>query len=237
MGSKIVRRGIAVASVGVLVLLASCSSTSTQVSDEIASQVKEKLDLSTEPGVTCPDDAEAGKGESFTCEIDLDDGQVPVKVTFKDDTNFSTEVEGAVYKKTTLDTELKKKLAEGGVELESFECPGGELVVFKPEGSIECTATGSTGASIPVRVQLTDDKAEIVGSIYERATIEAVFTEQLAGQDVTVAEIQCGEDDLIQVEEDVTIECQAVDSEGATATLEVALGADGTASIENIITD
>lgn len=238
MRSKVVRRGLSVLSVAGMVVLAACSSTSTQVSDEIATQVKDELDLSTEPGVTCPDGAEAGKGETFTCDIDLDDGTVPVKVTFKDDTNFTSTVQGAVYKKSVLDSTLKTNLGKAGVTVKSIACKGGELVVFKPKGTVTCTATADDDSTVTFKVGL-DKKNEAVmsGALYETATLESGLSDNLGESGITVTTLDCGDASLIAADADTTIECSALDSNGTSATLEVALGADGNASIENIVTE
>jgi len=236
MRSKVVRRGWSVVAVGALAVLASCSSTSTQVSDEIASQVKDKLDLSAEPGVTCPDDAEAGKGETFTCDIDLDDGTVPVKVTFKDDTNFTTTVEGAVYKKATLDDALKADLEKNGLTLKSLDCKGGDLVIFTQKETVTCTATTTDGAEGSIEVGINDDKdAEVVGSVFEQTALVSFLTDQLSSQ-VAITAIDCGEDALIQAKEDLSIECDATADDGSTATLKVTLGADGKATLDDVVT-
>ncbi len=236
MRDQVVRRGFVAIAVGAALLLASCSSTSTQVSDEIASQVKDKLDLSTEPGVTCPDDAEAGKGETFTCDIDFDGGTLPVEVTFTDDTTFNTTVDGAVYKKTKLDEALKADLEKNGLTLKALDCKGGELVVLKAKGTVTCTATTTGGTDWPIVVGLNDEKnAEVVGSVYEKSALESFLTDQLASQ-VEVTSIDCGEDELIQAQEDTPVSCEAEASDGSTATLKVTLAADGTATLDDVVT-
>jgi hypothetical protein len=236
MGSKVVRRGVSLVVVGAALLVAGCSSTSTQVSDEIASQVKDKLELSTEPGVTCPDDAKAEKGESFTCEIDLDDGTVPVKVTFKDSTNFTTSIDGAVYKKATLDKALKADLEKNGLTLKALDCEGGDLVVFKTKATVTCTATTTDGDEAPIAVGLDDDRnAEVIGSVYEQTALATFLTDQLADQ-VTITSVECGKDAIIQAEKDLSIDCQAVADDGSTATLKVTLSADGTATLDDVVT-
>ena len=234
MQQRVLRRGFGAIGVGAALLLASCSSTSTQVSDEIAAQVKDKLDLSTDPGVTCPDDAEAGKGETFTCEIDLDDGTVPVEVEFTDDTTFNTTVDGAVYKKAKLDEALKADLDKNGLTLTSLDCKGGDLVVFTTKATVTCTATTTEGTTWPIKVGLDDDKnAVVVGSVYEKAALEQFLADQLASQ-VDVASVDCGQDDLIQAEEDLQVECDAEATDGSTATLQVTLAADGTATLDDV---
>lgn len=233
--SSIVRRGLSVAIVGAALLLASCSSTSTQVSDEIAGQVKSKLDLPTEPTVTCPDDAKAGKGETFTCEIELDGGTVPVKVVFSDDTNFTTTVDGAVYAKAKLDKELAKSLKGNGLELKALSCEGKDFVVFAAKDTITCTATTTTGTDWPIEVGLDAKRnAVVLGSVYQKATLEPALSEQLSSQ-VDLESLDCGKDELVQAKEDTTIECAATATDGSTATVEVELGADGTASISDVV--
>ena len=236
MRSKVVRRGLSVVGIGAVALLAACSSTSTQVSDEIATQVKDKLDLATEPAVTCPDDAKAGKGETFTCDIEFDDGTVPVKVTFKDDSNFSTAVDGAVYAKSKLDAALKASLKDGGVTVKAIDCKGSKLVVFEKDDTVTCTATATDGSTAPVEVGLDDDnEAHTVGAVYAKEDLKSFLTDQLASSDVTVTSLDCGEPELVQAAEDTTIDCQGVDSNGTEATITVNLGQDGTASIEDVV--
>ncbi|MCU1370236.1 MAG: hypothetical protein JWO77_1430 [Ilumatobacteraceae bacterium] len=236
MRSKVVRRGVSLVVVGAALVVAGCSSTSTQVSDEIASQVKDKLELSTEPAVTCPDDAKADKGETFTCEIDLDEGTVPVKVTFEDSTNFTTEIDGAVYKKAALDKALKADLEKNGLTLKTLDCKGGDLVVFKAKDTVSCTATTSDGATGAIKVHLdADNNAETVGSVYEQTALATFLTDQLADQ-VTITAVDCGEDALIQAEEDLQLDCEATADDGTTATLKVTLSADGTATLDDVVT-
>lgn len=234
MGSKVVRQGLVAVGIAAVLLLGACSSTSTQVSDEIASQVKDQLDLATEPAVTCPDDAKAEKGETFTCDIDLDDGTVPVKVTFEDDTKFTSSVEGAVYEKSKLNSALKADLEKNGLPLKALDCKGGSLVVIKAKGTVSCTATIESGSEWPVEVGLDEDNnAQVVGTLYLKTAVEGFVTQQLADQ-VDVASVECGEDELVQAEEDTSIECQAEASDGSSATVAVTLQKDGTATLDDV---
>jgi len=235
--STVARRGRSIVGVAMVALLAACSSTSTQVSDEISGQLKDKLDLAKEPTVSCPDDAEAGKGERFTCDIELEGGTIPVKVTFKDDSNFTTKVDGAIYAKAKLDAALKASLAKGGLTLKSIDCKGSELVVFEKGTTVTCTATATDGSEAPLEVGLDEnDEAKTVGAVYSKEALKTFLTEKLATQDVTVTSLDCGEPELVQAAKDTTIECQGVDSTGTEATITVGLGQDGTASIEDIAT-
>ncbi|MGN6696393.1 MAG: DUF4333 domain-containing protein [Aquihabitans sp.] len=234
MGSKVVRQGLVAVGIGAALLLSACSSTGTQVSDEISSQLKDKLDLSSEPKVSCPDDAEAGKGETFTCDIELDGGTVPVRVTFEDDTNFTTKVDGAVYKKTKLDSALKADLDKNGLTLEKLDCEGGTFVVFKAKDTVTCTATVAAGTEWPVVVGLDADRNAVVeGTLYEKTAVEDFVTQQLASQ-VDLSSVDCDQDDLLQAQEDTSIECQAEATDGSTATVEVSLAKDGTATVTDV---
>lgn len=167
MRSKMVRRSLLVAGLLAVPLLASCSSTSDQVSDEISSQVKDKLDLSTEPEVTCPDDAKAEKGASFECTITLEGTTIPVKVKFKDDTNFESTVQGAVYKKAVLEKGLTDQLAASNVSVASIDCPGKALVVMGLKDTVDCAAVDTDGAKATLTVGLNDDGEATITNITE----------------------------------------------------------------------
>lgn len=236
MGSKGVRRGTAVVAVGVLALLSACSSEGTSVSDDIATQAKSDLDLSTAPGVTCPDDAKAEDGAEFTCDLDLAGETVPVKVTF-DGSEPTLELQGKVYPKKALDESLKADLAKNGLELKTLSCGSGELVAFSEKTTVSCTATTTDGGEGKIAVHLGDKgEAETNGSVYAQTAIVDFLMKQLAEQ-VTVTEIDCGPDALIQAEEDTSIDCEATADDGSTATLKVTLGSDGTATLDDVVTE
>lgn len=158
-----IHRRLLILTVGALaVVAAACSSTSEQVSDQISKQVGEKLELATEPTVTCPDDAEAKKGSTFQCTMTLDGKKLPLEVTFKDDTNFTSEVIGAVYKKKVLEDALIKKLADSNITVTKLSCPGTTIVVFNTDDTVDCDATDDTGTDATIKVGLDDtNSAEI----------------------------------------------------------------------------
>lgn len=160
MKPNTIRRTLLAACVGAVALLsAACSSTSEQVSDQIATQAKKQLALSTEPTVTCPDDAEAKKGEKFECTIALEKTDVPVDVTFKDDTNFTMKVQGAVYKKAKIEAGLKTQLetANEGLVVKSVSCPGKALVIIQQDKTIDCTAVDDSDSTATLKVGLDDN--------------------------------------------------------------------------------
>ena len=158
-----IRRSLAFAALAAVPLvLGACSSTSEQVKDQISSQVKDKLNLTEEPTVTCPDDAKAKKGETFTCDLELEGKTVPVKVTFKDDTHFESTVVGAVYKKKVIDDGLAKQLKDNNVDVKSVDCPGTKLVVIPKGKTIDCPAVDTDGQKATLIVGLNDqDEAQI----------------------------------------------------------------------------
>ncbi|MFN8018637.1 MAG: DUF4333 domain-containing protein [Acidimicrobiales bacterium] len=163
MHTKIRRRSLGLLALAVVPLaLGACSSTSEQVKDQIATQVKDKLNLAEEPTVTCPDDAKAKEGETFTCDMELEGKTVPVKVTFKDDTHFESSVVGAVYKKSVIDDGLAKQLSDNNVDVKSVDCPGTKLVVIPKGKTIDCAAVDNDGQKATLIVGLNDqDEAQI----------------------------------------------------------------------------
>ena len=158
MRSNTIRRCLLMICVAAVPLLvASCSSTSDQVSDEISGQVQEQLDLDEEPEVTCPDDAEAGKGESFECTVALEGTEVPLSVTFKDDTNFESTVKGGVYKKAVLEDGLTTQLEASDITIESVDCGAKAVTVILEGDTIECDAVDTDGAQATLTVGLDDN--------------------------------------------------------------------------------
>jgi hypothetical protein len=168
MRSNIVRRGLFIAVLAAAPLLASCSSTSSQVSDEIAKQAKDQLDLSTEPTVDCPDDAKAGKGETFTCTLKVDDGSVPIKVEFKDDTNFTSAVDGVVITKANLEKSITQQIEAQNIKVESVTCPAKSLVIIKTGSTVDCDAVDDGGAKATVTVGVNGNGEAEIQNITEQ---------------------------------------------------------------------
>jgi hypothetical protein len=157
------RRTILTVGVAAVTLVAACSSTSEQVKDQIAEQVQEQLELAEQPAVSCPDDAKAGEGEEFECTLELEGTEIPVAVTFTDDTTFESELVGAVYKKGVLDQGLKDQLSASDIVVESVECPGEDLVVIQADESLQCDAVDADGAEATLTVELDESgSAQIV---------------------------------------------------------------------------
>lgn len=145
--------------------LGACSSTDEQVSDEIAKQAQTQLELETEPKTECPDDAEAGEGESFECTITIEGTDLPVQVDFSDDTNFTFEPQGYVSDLDDAEASLAGDIGEQvGAEV-TVDCGDGDLLVIALDGGATCTATdGET--TVDVELTLDADGAvqfEIVG--------------------------------------------------------------------------
>lgn len=156
MGPITVRRSIAVVALAIVPLAAACSSTSEQVSDEIAPQVQEQLDLATEPTVTCPDDAEAKEGNTFECTVDLEGTEVPLNVEFTSDTTFVSNVKGAVFQKEILHTNIEDQFTAQQIELTSVECPGEDLSIILAGETIDCAVETADGEKATVVVTADD---------------------------------------------------------------------------------
>ena len=58
-------------------------------------------------------------------------------------------------------------------------------------------------------------------------------TQQLSSQ-VDLKSVACGEDELVQAQKDMSIECDATASDGSTATVKVSLAKDGTATVTDV---
>lgn len=168
MRSTLFGRGVLVAVGGAVMLLAACSSTSTQVSDQIAEQAKDQLDLSAEPEVSCPDDAKAEKGETFTCTLTFEDGSLPIDVTFKDDTNFTSAVDGLVLKKQDLEDFITEQIEAQDVQVASVSCPAKTLVLIKSDGTVECEATADDGSTATVTIGDDGEGQAVIKDIQEQ---------------------------------------------------------------------
>jgi hypothetical protein len=157
------RRTILTLGVAVATFAVACSSTSDQVQDQIAEQVQEQLELAEQPPVSCPDDAEAGEGQEFECTLELEGTEIPVAVTFTDDTTFESELIGGVYKKDVIDQGLQEQLSASDIEVASVTCPGEELVVIQADESLQCDAVDAEGAEATLTVELDETgSAQIV---------------------------------------------------------------------------
>ncbi|MCB1029752.1 MAG: DUF4333 domain-containing protein [Acidimicrobiales bacterium] len=224
--------------IAAVALLGACSSTSTQVSDEIAKQAKEQLELQDLPAVSCPKNAEAAKDAKFACDLKIGTQTILIDVIFKDDTNFTSEVRGAVYQQKVIDSEISKQLNAESVMVKSFACSTEPVVVIRAGESVTCTATGAEGTTAEVILKLDDNnEAVMAGSLYATDLVEASVRSLLRDEEIELQSIDCGESELLAANEDTTTACKATDTDGATATVTVALGADGTASIDEIVPD
>ena len=168
MGPITIRRSVAAIALAIVPLAAACSSTSEQVSDEIAPQVQEQLELAAEPTVTCPDDAEAKEGSTFECTVDLEGTEVPLNVEFTSDTTFVSNVKGAVFQKDVLHTNIEDQFTAQEITLASIECPGEELVIILADETVDCAVESSDGEKATVVVTADDaGNAEIKEVIEE----------------------------------------------------------------------
>jgi hypothetical protein len=122
--------------------------------------------------------------------------------------------------------------------VKSIDCKGNELVVFTLKSTVTCTATAEDGGTAKFTVGLDDKKeAWMTGALYRTDTLESGLSDNLAQSGITVTSLDCGDDSLIAADKDTSIECAAEDSNGTTATLKVTLGADGNASVDDIVTN
>ena len=106
--------------------LGACSSAGEQVADQIAEQVGEVLEIDAPP-TTCPDDAEAGDGNTFDCDVEVEDQELVASVTFTSDDEFTFEFDSDVF--ATGDLEARVRAGEAVV---AFDLPAADLDVDWP---------------------------------------------------------------------------------------------------------
>jgi hypothetical protein len=147
-----------VAFVGLVALIASCSSDSEQVADEISKKVGEAIDVD-EPDTTCPDDAEGGEGNTFDCEVEVEGQELIATVTFQDDENFTFEFNGDVFDKDELETQVATEAEATIGAAATFDCGGETLVVLYTDETIECSGEADDGTTGTAVVGLDDSGA------------------------------------------------------------------------------
>jgi hypothetical protein len=138
--------------------LGACSSDGEQVADQIAERVGEVLEID-DPATTCPDDAEAGDGNTFDCTVEVEDQELVAAVTFTSDDEFSFEFDADVFATGDLEEQLGLQASDVlGVGV-TFDCPGDENTVIPFEGSIDCPGEAEDGTTGRGVVELDDDGA------------------------------------------------------------------------------
>jgi hypothetical protein len=126
--------------------LGACSSDGEQVADQIAEKVGDVLEIDA-PATTCPDDAEAGDGNTFDCDVTVEDQDLVASVTFTSDDEFTFEFDSDVFATGDLEGQLGEQAADVlGVDV-TFDCPGDENTVIPFEGSIECPGEAEDGTT------------------------------------------------------------------------------------------
>ena len=155
MRSTTTTRSIAAVGLAALVLLGvACSSTSSQVSDKIATATQKQLALDAKPKVTCPKDASAKKGSTFTCTVPIEGHTVDLAVVFTDDTHFTFTPSPRVFLKSTFVPALITELNGGKSLVKTLTCPGAKAVLIDPKGSVTCNVTTNAGTKGLVTVAL-----------------------------------------------------------------------------------
>lgn len=142
-------RSLAIPFVAGLALFA-CSSDGEQVADIIKDRATDVLDLD-DPTVTCPDDAEAGEGNTFDCTVDVEGQELTVGVTFTSDTEFDMVPNEAVFATDDVESVLADYATEQVGLTIAFDCPGDANTVIPLDDTIECPGEaddGSTGTGV-----------------------------------------------------------------------------------------
>ena len=136
--------------------LGACSSDGEQVADQISEKVGDVLEID-DLTTTCPDDAEAGDGNSFDCTVDVEGQELVATVTFTSDTEFGFEFDSDVFATADLESGLAEQ-AEGvlGVAVD-FDCPGDDNTVIPFEGEIECPGEADDGTTGQGVIELDAD--------------------------------------------------------------------------------
>ena len=152
---------------------AACSSAGEQVADQVRDEAAKELSISKdEVKTTCPDGADAKKGEKFTCDLVIDGEPVSADISFESDKKFTFEFTSQLFDKAELETEIGTQvvagLAELGQPVDSAEadCGGGEKFVAIPkDDTIECDATASDGTAGTATVGLDESGAPTVTNL------------------------------------------------------------------------
>lgn len=137
-------------SVAALGLTAACSSAGEQVADKVNDEAAKRLEISTDDiSTTCPDDADAEKGEKFECIVDIEGQDLPALIEFTSDDEFTFEFAGEAFEKEEFTSTLSEELGSEewlGTEVTELECPGETFVVIAADETIECQGTDASGS-------------------------------------------------------------------------------------------
>lgn len=151
---------LALSAFALVALTAACSSDGEQVADAVDEEAAKRLEVDTDDvTTTCPDDAEAGKGETFECTVDIEGQDLPASIEFTSDEDFTFEFTGEAFTKEVFVDGLKETLATEeylGSEVTELTCPGETYVVIAAEETIECEGTDASGSEGTVVVGLDD---------------------------------------------------------------------------------
>lgn len=149
------RTPIAVALLAAAGFTAACSSAGEQVADKVNEEAAKRLEVSKDDiETTCPDDAEAKKGNTFECTIDIEGQDLPASIEFTSDDEFTFSFEGEAFTKDEFEDQLKAELASEewlGTEIAELDCPGETFVVIAADETVNCDGTdveGSGGTAI-----------------------------------------------------------------------------------------
>lgn len=135
--------------------LGACSSDGEQVADQISEEVGDVLEID-DLTTTCPDDAEAGDGNTFDCTVDVEGQDLVATVTFTSDTEFGFEFDSDVFGTDDLESGLAEQ-AEGALGVAvTFDCPGDGNTVIPFEGQIECPGEAEDGTTGRGVIELDD---------------------------------------------------------------------------------
>jgi hypothetical protein len=154
-------RSLIALSIAAIGLTAACSSAGEQVADKINDEAAKRLEVEAdEVSTTCPDDAEAGDGETFECTVDIEGQDLPVLIEFTSDEDFTFEFDGTALEVGEIEELLKQDLATAdylGEEVTELDCPGESFLVIATDETIECRGTTVSGSEGGVILGLDDD--------------------------------------------------------------------------------
>ena len=134
--------------------------------------------------------------------------------------------------KDQIATQVQDKLSLA--ETPTVTCP--DDAKAKEGESFQCTLE-LEGKRVPVDVKFKDDthfESSVVGAVYKKSVIDKGLADQLSSNNIQVESVDCPGTKLVIIAKGKTIECEAVDTDGAKATLKVGLNAKDEAQIQDI---
>ncbi len=219
----------------VLLLAASCSFSlgskkidSKKVETLIKGTLDKKLAGNVDPAkisIECPKDIQIEKDATFNCEVTAGEHKLVATVTQQDDQGtVAWEITDGIVELTirsgTQDLVSQYIDSSLGTTGASVECP--EKIEIKKGGQFECTSVVD-GVTVRAHVEQQNDQGNVsyklVGGVVFSEKLGIIVEAELGAQKVK-ATVDCGSPIRLS-KPGTTFTCNAVDSNGQTATIDV----------------